>query len=181
MLAPIEAIKKLRAVLRAQGVPHALIGGWAVAAWGFLRGSDDIDLLIDLPGDKRTRLLEALSPGYEARWVQGDEDDPLPGLVRGEAKDGGLPFDMIPVRSAADRRALERAVEVELEGETLPILAPEDLIAMKLEAGGGQDYEDARRLLAILAGTIDRNRLDQSCAERRVADRLRSISAPERE
>lgn len=61
---------------------------------------------------------------------------------------------------------------VPLEGTSFPVIAPEDLIAMKLAAGGGQDYEDARRLLSILEGKIDDGALRERCRERRVSDRL---------
>lgn len=50
---------------------------------------------------------------------------------------------------------------------------------MKLEAGGGQDCEDARRLLSILKTKIDGNKLRERCHERRVTDRLALIGAAE--
>ncbi len=43
---------------------------------------------------------------------------------------------------------------------------------MKLSAGGGQDYEDARRLLSVLSGKLDEQKLSEYCRERKVTDRL---------
>lgn len=155
------------------GLPHALIGGWAVITWGFLRASDDLDLMIELPASRRKELLTELSSDYEAKWLEGGQDDPISGLVRAAPRQKeGFPVDFLVASSAADRTALSRAVAVSAEGLMIPVVRPEDLIAMKLEAGGGQDYEDVRRLLAVLAGKLDEVLLKESCSARRVVDRL---------
>ena len=163
---PFQNLVSVLAVLRGLKLPHALIGGWAVIARGYLRVSEDIDLMIDLPASRRKALLEALRP-------EGGEDDPISGLVRaGPRAEKSFPVDFIPARGAADRGALARASEVATDGVSIPVVLPEDLIAMKLESGGGQDYEDARQLLAVRAGTLDEPRLLQSCRERKTLERL---------
>lgn len=178
MRSPLSGICEVAAILRSEKVAHALIGGWAVITWGYLRTSDDFDLLVDLPPSKRRRLLAALSGRWDAEWVPGGEDDPIPGLVRARPKDKGLPVDLLPATRAADREALSRAIEVPIEGGSIPVVAPEDLIAMKLEAGGGQDYEDVRRLLSVLGAKLDSGMLRRRCDERLVADRLALIEPP---
>ncbi|MBI3548506.1 MAG: hypothetical protein HY078_05580 [Elusimicrobia bacterium] len=52
---------------------------------------------------------------------------------------------------------------------------------MKLEAGGGQDDEDSRRLLAVLAKTLDARKLRHACSQRNVLDRLRLFQKSSRE
>ena len=178
MRSPLAEIAAIASVLHCEAIAYALIGGWAVIAWGYLRTSDDFDLLIDLPASNRRRLLEALSGDWEAKWIEGGQDDPIPGLIRAKPKDGGLPIDLLPVRGRHDRAALSRAIGVPVEGTSIPVVAPEDLIAMKIEAGGGQDYEDARRLMDILAGKLDMKTLRERCRERRVSDRLDLIRPP---
>jgi len=170
---PFRELERVLAILRKMGLPHALIGGWAVVAWGFLRASDDLDLMVELPVSRRRELLDALSKNYEAEWREGGQDDPIPGLIRALPKAAGaFPVDLLVVRGRNDRAAISRAVIIEAEGMSIPIVRPEDLIAMKLEAGGGQDYEDARRLLSILVGKLDESRLNESCLDRKVLDRL---------
>lgn len=176
MRSPLAEIPAISSILRSEGVAHALIGGWAVITWGYLRTSDDFDLLIDLPASKRAGLLKALAHGWQAEWSEGGEDDPIPGLIRAKPKDGGLPVDLLPARGKADKQALARAIAVEVEGASVPVVAPEDLLAMKLEAGGGQDYEDARRLVEILGAKLDMKALRARCKERRVSDRLKLIA-----
>jgi predicted nucleotidyltransferase len=180
MRSPLAELPAVTAVLQSEGIAHALIGGWAVITWGFLRASDDFDLLIDLPRSGRGRLLKALASGWEAEWIEGGEDDPIPGLIRAKPREGGLPIDLLPARSAADREALSRALEVSVEGTSVMVVAPEDLLAMKLEAGGGQDFEDARRLLTILSGKLDMKTVRERCTQRRVADLLDRIYPPKK-
>lgn len=175
MRSPAQELAAVTAILKAQDIPHALIGGWAVVVWGYLRGSDDLDLLIELPASRRACLLEAMSGSWNAEWVAGGEDDPIPGLIRAVPKSGGLPVDLLPARGGSDRQALSRALTVALEDVSVPVVTPEDLIAMKLEAGGGQDYEDARRLLSILGERLDAGRLHACCEARRVSERLKLV------
>ncbi len=172
---PVE-LKAVLDVLRETGVVHALIGGWAVVAWGVVRASEDVDVLIELPTSRRKALLAALSRAFDAEWRQGEPGDPVPGLIRAQPKSGGLPVDLLPARSNADIAALDRAKSVAVGALRIPIVTPEDLIAMKLEAGGGQDYEDVRRLLRVIADDLDQSQLKASCDARRVSDRLASLT-----
>ena len=170
---PFQEIAKLLRVLKKLGLPHALIGGWAVIAWGFARASEDIDLMIDLPPSRRRDLIRALSEDYSAEWRAPGEDDPVAGLLRLTPVDpDGFPADLLVLRGAQDRDAVARAATIEADGVKIPVVRPEDLIAMKLEAGGGQDYEDVRRLLSLLTGKLDEKLLEKSCRARKVEDRL---------
>jgi len=170
---PFQDINRVLIILRKLELPHALIGGWAVIVWGYLRTSEDIDLLVDLSSSRRRELLAALDADYEAQWLVGGEDDPIPGLVRAQPRSPeNFPVDFIPARGRADLAALSRAVSVTAQGIKIPVVSPEDLIAMKLEAGGGQDYEDARRLLSVHKDRLDNALLNASCRDRHVLDGL---------
>lgn len=48
---------------------------------------------------------------------------------------------------------------------------------MKLQAGGGLDYEDARAILKVQEKTLDEELLLAACGERRVLERLALIRA----
>ena len=174
-VSPLRELAAILSLLKAEDVPHALIGGWAVITWGFLRASDDFDLLIDLAPSKRKELLAALKNDYEAEWIEGGQDDPIPGLLRAKPRAPGLPIDMIQARNSTDRAAISAAIDVAVEGMMIPVVPPAELIAMKLEAGGGQDYEDAKRLIEVLGERLSTEALEASCRARRVTKRLELI------
>lgn len=80
-------------------------------------------------------------------------------------------IDLLADFTVPQRKSLLEGLSARYEAEWL---APEDLVAMKLQAGGGQDYVDARSLLA-LPGGLDEDLLESACRERRVLDRLALI------
>ncbi|MDF2459975.1 MAG: hypothetical protein K0S79_2391 [Nitrospira sp.] len=74
-----EALTRLEAA-RAQGLlsGYALIGGFAVAAWGVPRATQDINFAIAIGAND----LHALATFMGGRYDGGDPDDPLMGVIR---------------------------------------------------------------------------------------------------
>ena len=169
---PFQTLGIILRLLTHTNTPHAMIGGWAVNAWGVSRATADVDLLANYPRPPK-ELLDALAESFVAEWRAPGDDDPIDGLIRvTSAAKPGLEIDLLRAAKAADRGALERATTVELEGLKIPLVRPEDLLAMKLQAGGGLDWQDAKAVYAVQQGKIDEVLLEQACRERRVLDRL---------
>lgn len=139
-------VDRVGAVLRENGIAHALIGAAALAARGIARSTFDIDLLTL---DRRVldpALWDALRAPHTAIDIRhGDADDPLGGVVRIEHP-GERPVDIILGKHAWQVRALER-VERLMDGP--PVVAARDLVLLKLYAGGTQDLWDVRELLQL--------------------------------
>lgn len=174
---PVKRLLESHEALQSLGIPHGLIGGWAVIAWGRVRATRDLDWLALIPATRRKELLKALAPFGAAEWRAPGDDDPVAGLIRVVPADEEEPvLDILAAAGSADRQALSRCVQIDLGSGSLPAVRPEDIIAMKLQAGGGLDYEDARELLRIQAGRLDQAMLEEACRERRVLDRLALIS-----
>jgi hypothetical protein len=170
---PLHGLAPIKEILDRLEIPHALIGGWAVITWGFIRASEDFDLLIDLRPSLRKKLLSELETSFNAEWRPAGEDDPVAGMIRATPKDQTIyPTDMLLASGSSDREALRRALSIDFDGLSLLVAAPEDVIAMKLSAGGGQDYEDVKRLLDVAADGIDEKLLLECCRGRKVLDRL---------
>lgn len=157
-------------------IRFALIGGLAVSTWGAVRATQDIDLLADSDpsplGDRQfraglQRYLE--EKGCVAEWRVGDSDDPIPLLLHMKLPRParGMGSDILWAHKRWHREALARAVAVKVSGLELSVLHPEDLILMKLEAGGPQDLLDVETLLSKPPPTLNLKRL------RRKAARLR--------
>lgn len=139
-------LDRVHAVLESQGIPHALVGAAALAAAGVSRSTFDIDLLVTDTTVLRPAAWEALrTAGASVDIREGDMDDPLRGVVRIEL---GVerPIDVIVGRHAWQARALERAISA---GPGPRVVAPRDLVLLKLHAGGAQDLWDIRELLRL--------------------------------
>ncbi len=168
-----ETLASLAAVFQERGVLYALMGGLAVAAWGAPRATEDIDLLADVsPSAELDRALRAA--GFEAEWRRGAADDPIPLLLRLRSH-SGPELDVVCASRAWEHEMLARAVRLRL-GQRLeiPVVALDDLIVLKLLAGGPGDLTDVADLLGR-AGP--RPELDKRAAARGVLDLLRRVRA----
>lgn len=180
-LAP--ALRKLNSLLTEAAVNakvslrFALIGGLATSTWGIIRATEDIDFLADSEPSPhqelgaRARLTNFIEQqGGHADWRVGDYDDPIPLLLRIQlpANYEGIGADILWVHRRWQRDALQRAVGVKLAGDEIPVLRPEDLILLKLEAGGPQDLLDVQSLLTSSSRSIDTRYLKAVAARLRL-------------
>lgn len=175
---PFELLRQSHKTLQALAIPHGLIGGWAVTAWGRVRATKDFDWLAHIPAGRRKEVQTALAALGEIEWRPPGEDDPIAGLIRvvPHAQDDAV-IEVILAGKPADREALTRCRDVPLGGGALPAVRPEDLVAMKLEAGGGLDLEDAQAVLTTQADALDEQLLEDVCRARRVGALLKRIRA----
>lgn len=58
--ATVDDLKRLAASLDAHGVPYLLIGGYALAAWGYARATIDIDVVVPATASAGALVREAL-------------------------------------------------------------------------------------------------------------------------
>lgn len=163
-------------ILDRSAVEYAVIGAMAVAFHGVVRASLDADALLFLKGRPLEPLAAAFrESGFETEVRIGDERDPIPALLA--LKDGhGNRVDLLAGLRGLDPAAATRTVRSDFEAVSLRVVGLEDLIAMKLYAGGPQDLEDVRRIislsrtalnltllreLALRFGGAERSRLDE--------------------
>jgi hypothetical protein len=180
-LAP--ALRKLNRLLAGAAVDlnaqlrFALLGGLAVSTWGVMRATQDIDFLADCDPspirdvtlrDKMAKFIEGQN--CRADWRVGDYDDPIPLLLKIELPGalGRVGADILWAHKRWQQEALERAIGVEVEGDEIPVLHPEDLILMKLEAGGPQNFLDVQQLLSAAPPRLDVKRLKKTAARLRL-------------
>src|SRR3970040_1238694 len=71
-----EDVKRLARYLEEAGAEYALIGGYALAANGLVRQTEDIDILVNPSADNNRRWIVALSrlPDGAARELAADPD-----------------------------------------------------------------------------------------------------------
>jgi len=158
-------------------IRFALLDGLAVSTWGVIRSTQGIDFLANSDPTPlhdlglRDKLKQFIvQQNSHADWRVGDHDDPIPLLLKIELPPtfGNVGADIIWAHKRWQREALERAVGVEVEGDNIPVLHPEDLILMKLEAGGPQDFLDVEQLLSVAPPQLNLTRLKDTAARLRL-------------
>lgn len=144
----MSLLAQVVAALEGAEIRFAVIGAAALPALGLSRSTLDIDLLSTDPRCLEAQQWRALEDaGIEAETRHGDADDPLLGVVR-FVREEEIAVDLIVGRYAWQTRAVERARDLPISGLSLPVVRGEDLILLKLFAGGPQDAWDVRQVLA---------------------------------
>lgn len=76
-------LEKLFIVLNTLNIPYILIGGYAAAAWGYIRATKDMDFLAGISLDKIDRVIQDLkAQGFTVEYRSGDIEDPVSGLIK---------------------------------------------------------------------------------------------------
>ena len=137
-LDPLRVAARLAGIL---GERTLVIGGYAVAAWGFARATEDVDLAVDLTAAEAERRLTR--EGLEVRKTRGDvREGDIPWILSGQMD--GVPFQVMPPAVAID---WSRAREIEMGGARLKVVGLSDLLRLKLKAAGPKDFMDVTELL----------------------------------
>ena len=126
---------------------YALIGGFAVSAWGVPRATHDVDFALALGAAD----ADALSRFLQAEFEPGESDDPLRGVFRASIAlgDHAIPVQLILLPRAWDAVAFRDVKALPLFDCTVPVVSWQVLVLLKLYAGGPQDILDAQQILAV--------------------------------
>lgn len=137
-----KTLNDAHSVLQESGVAHALIGGFALAAYGQHRATADIDLLAD--GAKKEIIkTELVKKGFVLRH-ESDEVLQFTGI--------GFLDVLLANRPLSQQMLKQAQLNQELN---IYILKPEDIIGLKIQAYKNdvsrelQDKADIQKLLAL--------------------------------
>ena len=117
-----------------------LVGGLAVGVHGYVRGTDDLDLLTRVPLLRTQQILR--DAGLETRILRGDTRDGGFDRLKGELD--GIPFDVLPPLVPI---AWGDVVTLDVDSMRVKVVDLDGLLALKLRAAGAQDLLDAARLV----------------------------------
>lgn len=137
---PIAAAARLAAILPP---PCALIGSLAVAAHGYVRATDDIDLASPL--DPKVIRAALSAAGIDSSSRRGSvRDGEIRSVVSGTLE--GVDFDILfpPVLIPWETTVTLTVGEAEIR-----VVALDDLLRLKLRAGGPQDLLDIVHLIQL--------------------------------
>ena len=140
------------AALARAGVEFVVVGGLAVAQAGYVRVTDDVDLLVEVSDPNLRRLIDVLATfGSGAAAELTPADFPLEeGCVR-LAED--FDIDLFTQMSGHTyAHLLPLAEPHNVEGERVRFLNAEGLIRLKAPSHRPKDQTDVQALRALLAG-----------------------------
>ena len=152
---PAQFLLDVVDLLSELSVRYAVVGAFGASYYGVPRATADADTVVWLQGsgnsdhDVKNHLLAA---GYSVELKRGDIDDPIfkSLLVKDQHENR---MDILLGIRGMDPEAPDRCVSGSLLGSSIRIMGAEDLIAMKIFAGGIQDLEDVRGILQV-SGSI---------------------------
>ena len=146
----IQAAEEVCGVLASHGVEAVVIGAIALAAHGYVRFTEDLDLGINVDLGTLRRLAQALrTSGFEVDLREPDGADPLGGVV-----DVRGAFGLVQIVNFGGRfpavidGGVAAADTVIRPGSALRIVPLPHLVALKLYAGGAKSRADIVELLA---------------------------------
>ena len=144
-LQPLELLR----VLREHNVDFLVIGGVAVAAHGYVRGTEDVDIIPEPSRANLERLLAALTT-LDARQDSGEEMPvrlDLDGLAQGGNWFLATRYGRLDLMQAGEgARSYETLREGAIVIAGTAYVGLDDLIAMKHAAGRDLDHVDIRAL-----------------------------------
>ncbi|MFH1542065.1 MAG: DUF6036 family nucleotidyltransferase [bacterium] len=175
-----EQLAKLQKEGQLEG--YSLIGALALAAHARPRATQDIDFLVSADKDFFFKVLpETLKKkGYKLKVFKGALDDPINGLIRIYDQNNESEIaDIIPVFWKWQDEIVKQAERIELFNVSIPVARVEDLIVLKLKAGGPQDMLDVEELLntAKITKKIDLGRLRVLSERAKVSKKLNQVAA----
>ncbi len=149
-----DDVKRVAELCERHGVAWALIGGYAIAAHGFVRFSEDVDILVDPSSENAERWIAALSelPDHAARELAGQSDIfDREGHYALRINDE-FTVDVMPAACGHSWSELQAHIEQrEVDGVPLKVLGLEGLLLTK-QGTRDKDRADA----AVLSRAIER-------------------------
>ncbi len=145
---------KLTEALRQQRVPYAIVGGYAVAFHGAVRGTVDVDIVLrfterDFVAVEKALATIDLQPRLPltAREVFRFREEYIANrnLSAWTFVNPASPAEIVDVILTQDLAEMT-VVRRRVRGKTIRLASIDDLIAMKRECGRPQDVEDVRAL-----------------------------------
>jgi len=147
-------IQRLVKSLQTNEVNYALVGGYAVALHGAVRGTMDIDLVIQIDELSFSHVEKAMAEiGLQPRlpvtasdvFHFREEYIKNRNMIAWSFVNANNPTEMVDIIITENLSSLE-SVTKQAFGLNIQVLSIQDLIAMKRKAGRPQDVEDVKVL-----------------------------------
>jgi predicted nucleotidyltransferase len=160
----MTSFKKVVQALDANQVDFAVCGGMAYSILVSPRATIDFDCLIMAEPNTLTEINRILEPLFDSIISQNEPMEFKKARVfRTLGVDGGNEYimDFILGETRFHQEALSRKKTIDLEGISLPILTPEDLLLLKALANRPQDRVDISNIVEFFGDKLDQAYLER--------------------
>ena len=147
---------RLSAELSAASIPHAVSGALAMAAYGYVRATRDIDILVAVPSVRLPAVFEIV----RAHGFEGEDRELIQALRQryvAEMKSGPVSVEILIPVLPYHNTLIDRSVLLPVAGIEVPFISSEDLVILKILWHRTKDLADVKVLLAALDATLDRD------------------------
>ncbi len=178
--AAVELLVAFRRAMRRRGWQWYVFGAQAAVAYGRPRMTGDVDITVALAGDSVHTLLASLrDEGFAQRFQLDEAFLSTARLLPLVHQATAMPVDVLLAQPGLHTEILTRTRLVDIGGAKVPMIGPEDLVAIKIVAGRRKDLEDVRGVLLEQWDRLDLDhvssilrRLEDPPGDTRLARRL---------
>jgi hypothetical protein len=137
--------------LEEHGYRYAIVGGIALAHWGVVRMTQDVDIKVLVPDYDYNAFRSALQKAFPELALQQPPTNPL--IMTMTMND--VIVDFLLAIPGYEELIIVRAIMRNLDDFQAWICTAEDLIIQKVVAGRGKDWLDVESLLIEQWGKLD--------------------------
>ncbi len=146
-------------VLEKAEIPYAIVGGYAVALHGAIRGTVDVDLVIQWSFKnlrdtenvfKQMGLVSLIPVTAETLFHFREEYIQNRNLIAWNFYDPSNPLNQVDVIINYDLKSADNTKTIKTAQGAIQILSLSELIKMKTASGRPQDLEDVKALEAVV-------------------------------
>ncbi|TGK87667.1 hypothetical protein EHQ24_00135 [Leptospira noumeaensis] len=147
-------LKKIQEQFSREGIPFAIVGGYAVAIHGIARGTFDLDVITEISEGNLTKMESALNSIGLNPILPVSAKEIFQKLAFYQKEKNLVAWNFInpnKQRESLDIVLTEdirncRIIQATTDFGSLPVISLEDLIRMKSKTGRVQDLEDVKAL-----------------------------------
>lgn len=142
-------MKKLLRLFEEHAVQYALVGGHAVNFYGYVRTTQDMDLLVVPTAENAGRIMAALADfGFGGTGIPRELFERDKGAVHLGTEPNRIDI-LTSLKGKKSREIFEGSHTVEIDGVSVNIIALKDLIRVKRSSDRPRDLADADELAKI--------------------------------
>ncbi len=172
-----QAFLRAAEALEKSGLPYAVTGSWAASAYGLIRSTHDLDVVIELQATAGAKILEAFSAPFvpDAVWIaEAAEKGTFFNILDGESL---LKVDFWPLKDDPySREQFSRRRRQVVQGVPVWVLSLEDTMLSKIiwyrDSESELQWRDLRALWELNRDEIDSDYINDWATRLGVADLL---------